>query len=61
MWYIRIMEYYSTLKSKEGLKQPTLWVDYEVVCSVIQSCLTLCDLMDCSMPCFPVFHLLELA
>ena len=30
--------------------------------SVAQSCLTLCDLMDCSMPGFPVHHqLLELA
>ena len=25
-------------------------------CSVIQSCLTLCDPMDCSMPGFPVLH-----
>ena len=31
-------------------------------CSVAQSCLTLCDLMDCSIPGSPVFHLLlELA
>ena len=31
-------------------------------CSVIQSCPTLCDPMDCSIPCFPGFHhLLELA
>ena len=30
-------------------------------CSVAQSCLTLCDPMDCSMPGFPVLHhLLEL-
>ena len=30
-------------------------------CSVTQSCLTLCDPMDCSMPGFPVLcHLLEL-
>ena len=30
--------------------------------SVTQSCLTLCDPMDCSMPCFPVHHhLRELA
>jgi len=26
-------------------------------CSVCQSCLTLCNLMDCSMPGFPVHHL----
>ena len=25
-------------------------------CSVTQSCLTLCDPMDCSMPGFPVLH-----
>ena len=25
-------------------------------CSVAQSCLTLCDPMDCSMPGFPVLH-----
>ena len=31
-------------------------------CSVTQSCLTLCDAMDCSTPGFPVLqHLLELA
>ena len=31
-------------------------------CSVIQSCLTLCNPMDCSMPGFPLLHhLLELA
>ena len=31
-------------------------------CSVTQSCPTLCDPMDCSMPSFPVLHyLLELA
>ena len=31
-------------------------------CSVSQSCLTLCDSMDCSMPDFPVLHhLLDLA
>ena len=31
-------------------------------CSVTQSCLTLCDPTDCSMPCFPVHHQLpELA
>ena len=25
-------------------------------CSVAKSCLTLCNLMDCSRPCFPVIH-----
>ena len=36
-----------------------LWLQFS---SVAQSCLTLCDPMDCSMPGFPVYHqLLELA
>ena len=31
-------------------------------CSLAKSCLTLCNPMDCSTPCFPVpHHLLELA
>ena len=29
---------------------------YYCCCSVTQSCLTLCDPMDCSMPGFPVLH-----
>ena len=35
------------------------WVVYHMTpccCSVAQSCLTLCDPMDCSMPGFPVLH-----
>ena len=28
-------------------------------CSVAQSCLTVCDPMDCSMPGFPVLHYLQ--
>ena len=28
-------------------------------CSVFKSCLTLCDCMDCSLPCFPVLHCLS--
>ena len=35
---------------------------YGCCCSVAQSCPTLCDPLDCSMPVFPVLHhLLELA
>ena len=38
---------------------PTTWVHLS---QVTQSCPTLCDLMDCSMPGFPIHHqLLELA
>ena len=35
--------------------QSTLWI-LMLPCSVTQSCLTLCDLTDCSMPGFPVLH-----
>ena len=41
-----------------------VYIQYQAVSfsSVIQSCLTLCDPMDCSMPGFPVLHhLLKLA
>ena len=35
--------------------------DYQVMCLITQSCLTLCNPMDCSAPGFPVHHqLLEL-
>ena len=35
---------------------------YHYCCSVAKLCLTLCDIMDCSMPAFPVLHcLLEFA
>ena len=30
--------------------------EYASCCSVTQLCLTLCDLMDCSTPGFPVLH-----
>ena len=38
------------------------YISFSLFSSVTQSCLTLWDLMDCSMPGFPVYHqLLELA
>ena len=38
------------------------WEAHLCFCSVAQSCLTLCDPMECSTPGFPVLHhLLELA
>ena len=44
------------------LVQRQLAVSCCCCCSVTQSCLTLCDPLDCSMPGFPVHHkLLELA
>ena len=40
---------------------PAVWMYFSSVSSFTQSCPTLCDLMDCSMPGFPVPHqLLEL-
>ena len=47
-------------------RQTTKWVKIFTIhcccCSVAQSCPTLCDPMDCSMPGFPVLHyLLEFA
>ena len=40
----------------------SLWLGLSQFSSVAQSCPTLCDSMDCSMPGFPVLHqLLELA
>ena len=34
----------------------------KICCSVVQSCQTVCNPMDCNMPSFPVLHyLLELA
>ena len=38
-----------------------MWMVF-ICCSVAQSCLTLCDPVDCSLPGFPVlYHLLECA
>ena len=41
-----------------GVVVRTAWVDayWSGFSSVAQSCLTLCDHMDCSMPGFPVHH-----
>ena len=33
--------------------------DFHCCCSVAQSCLTLCDPIDCSTPCLPVHHQLS--
>ena len=41
---------------KTNLQSPT-WTHISLCCcSAAQSCLTLCEHMDCSMPSFPVFH-----
>ena len=51
------MEYYLTLR-KKLLSHEKTWrhVVNVSVSSVTQSCLTLCDPMDCSTPGFPVHH-----
>ena len=63
------MGYYSILKKKDGLPFVTTWMNLEDIilseicqyykskfCSVAQSCPTLRDPMDCSMPGLPVLH-----
>ena len=40
------------------ISQRALSVDILGCCSVVKSCLTLCDPMDCSTPGFPVLHYL---
>ena len=75
MWYIHKTDYYWVLTRKEILTETTTWMNPEDTISEIsqsqknqydissaaQSCPTLCNLMDCSTPGFPVHHqLLEL-
>ena len=38
---------------------PLEGISMDHCCSVTQSSLTLCDPMDCNMPCFPVLHYLS--
>ena len=59
-WYICTMEYYSAIKSVI-LPFVTRWMGVDnsmlsEISLVTQSCLTLCDHMDYSMPGFPVHH-----
>ena len=57
--YLRSLCHWTNTKAKEGL---LYWTEGLILSSVTQSCLTLCDPKDCSMPGFPVHHqLLELA
>ena len=52
----------SAMKLKKHLLIGKKSYDKPSCCSVTQSCLTLCDPMDCSMPGLPVsHHLLEFA
>ena len=50
-----MMEYYSPLERREILAHATTWMklkDTESESEVAQSCPTLCDPMDCSLPGF---------
>ena len=46
MWYIYIMGYYSAIKNKI-MPFTATWMQPESESEVAQSCLTLCDPMDC--------------
>ena len=66
IFQVRILDWVSISFSR-GSPQPRDWtldlcVSWIGCLSVVQSCLTLCDLMNCSTPGFPVLHhLLEFA
>ena len=46
--------FYTALSNTLATRAFEMW--FSSVSSVAQLCLTLCDLMDCSMPGFPVHH-----
>ena len=59
LWYIQTMGYYSSLKnwaSKQWKDREELHIHITKFSSVVQSCPTLCDPMDCSTPGLPVNH-----
>ena len=47
------------MKSGEESKDDKDFVKLCCCCSVVQSCQTLCDPVDCSTPGFPVLHYLS--
>ena len=57
-------ERHLVISIKRGNKIPVLWSINSILlwgnccCSVIQSCLTLCNTIDCRVPGFPVLHYL---
>ena len=53
--YIHKMEYYSAVKKNEIMPYCSNMAGHQFS-SVAQSCLTLCDPMNCSTPGFPVHH-----
>ena len=57
--YVEILTFKGDAVSRRGLWEVTKvepsWIG-RCCCSVVQSCPTLCNPMDCSMPGFPVLH-----
>ena len=61
MWCIYTMEYYVASKKNEIMSFAAMWMHPEIIIlnqirSVAQSCLTLCDPMNHSVPGLPVHH-----
>ena len=72
LWYIYTMEYYSVIKKNAFESVLMRWMKLEPIIqsevsqkekhqsdqirSVAQSCPTLCDPMDCSIPDLPIHH-----
>ena len=57
--YSKVSVFESFLKASQISHRNSLTSYYDCYCSVAQSCLTLCDPMDCSTPGFPVSHQLQ--
>ena len=59
VWYRHTMEYYSAIKRNETLSFVEMWMDqrlsYRVKVKVTQSCLTLCDPIDCIVSSRPEY------
>ena len=51
------MEYYSDIKKNEAMPFGVTWMDLQA--HSLQSCLILCDPMDCSPPDFSVHGILQ--